>query len=111
MGLKYRTYLDGEVIYGCTKCKTHLSTGDALISQRFQGQHGQAFLFRFVVNIIPGEEKERNMTTGVHVIQDISCCQCKTLLGWTYLKANDEENKYKEGKSILEKELLMMDVV
>ncbi|KAI8337122.1 Yippee/Mis18 [Chlamydoabsidia padenii] len=106
MGLKYRTYLDGAVIYGCTNCKTHLSTGDALISQGFQGQYGQAFLFKSVVNIIPGEAEERIMTTGVHVVQDISCCQCNTILGWVYVKAYDEENRYKEGKYILEKKLL-----
>ncbi|CAO3609813.1 unnamed protein product [Cunninghamella echinulata] len=106
MGLKYRTYLDGTAIYGCHNCKTHLSTGDAIISSRFQGQHGQAFLFNYVVNIIAGEAEERPMTTGVHIVKDISCCQCNTLLGWTYVKAYDDENKYKEGKFILEKKLL-----
>lgn len=33
MGLKYRTYLDGTLVYGCSKCKTHLTTGDAIISK------------------------------------------------------------------------------
>ncbi|KAI8341383.1 Yippee/Mis18 [Chlamydoabsidia padenii] len=107
MGLKYRTYLDGTTVYGCSHCNTHLSTGDALISKRFQGQHGQAFLFKFVVNINKGEAEERSMTTGVHVVQNISCCQCKTVLGWAYIKAYDDENKYKEGKFILEKKLLV----
>ncbi|ORX58879.1 yippee-like protein, partial [Hesseltinella vesiculosa] len=106
MGLKYRTFLDGPKIYGCFQCKTHLATDDAFLSARFQGQHGQAILFSSVVNVVAGEAKERTMTTGVHVVQDISCCRCKTVLGWTYVKAFDHENKYKEGKFILEKALL-----
>ncbi|SAM00891.1 hypothetical protein [Absidia glauca] len=59
------------------------------------------------VNIIAGAAEERSMTTGVHVVQNISCCQCKVVLGWAYVKAYDEENKYKEGKFILEKKLLV----
>jgi hypothetical protein len=37
------------------------------------------------VNIIAGEAEERSMTTGVHVVQNISCCQCKVVLGWAYV--------------------------
>ena len=33
MGLTYRTYLDGTRIFGCTKCRTHLSTSDNIISK------------------------------------------------------------------------------
>lgn len=33
MGLKYRKYLDGALIYGCAKCHTHLTTGDAIVSR------------------------------------------------------------------------------
>ncbi|KAI9488846.1 Yippee/Mis18 [Zychaea mexicana] len=106
MGLKYRTYLDGTAIYGCTKCRTHLTTGDAIVSRQFQGQHGQAYLFNYVVNILQGEAEDRSMTTGLHTVRDISCVKCSTVLGWTYVKAYNDDNKYKEGKFILEKKLL-----
>ena len=33
MGLTYRTYLDGTRIFGCNKCRTHLSTSDNIISK------------------------------------------------------------------------------
>jgi hypothetical protein len=33
MGLKYRTYLNGAGIFCCKKCKTHLSSTDAIISR------------------------------------------------------------------------------
>ncbi|ORY98157.1 Yippee/Mis18 [Syncephalastrum racemosum] len=106
MGLKYRTYLDGTLIYGCRRCKTHLSTGDAIISKHFQGSHGQAYLFGYCVNFIAGKAEDRSMTTGLHRVQDIACIKCREVLGWTYVKAYSEENKYKEGKFILEKDLL-----
>ena len=43
------------------------------------------------------------MTTGVHVVSDVYCNQCSALIGWTYVKAYEEDQKYKEGKFIIEK--------
>jgi len=47
------------------------------------------------------------MTTGKHVVRDIWCRQCKTTVGWKYDKAYETAEKYKEGKFILEAELLL----
>lgn len=74
--------------------------------QNFRGQHGKAYLFHNVVNIAAGEPNERNMTTGRHVVRDITCRQCKETVGWKYDKAYENSEKYKEGKFILEAELL-----
>lgn len=74
--------------------------------QDFRGQHGKAFLFNSVVNIIQSEAVERSMTTGRHVVRDIACRQCKETVGWKYDKAYESGQKYKEGKYILEEELL-----
>ena len=49
---------------------------------------------------------ERNMTTGRHVVRDIICKQCNETVGWKYDKAYEASEKYKEGKFILESELL-----
>lgn len=107
MGLYYRTYLEGpSAVYGCFDCGTHLATSESIISRQFQGQHGQAFLFDKVVNISFGKAEDRDMTTGLHRVRDISCIQCSKMLGWTYVKAYNAENRYKEGKFILEKKLL-----
>lgn len=46
------------------------------------------------------------MTTGRHVVRDITCRQCKETVGWKYDKAYEGSEKYKEGKFILEAELL-----
>lgn len=47
------------------------------------------------------------MTTGNHTVRDIYCCKCKTILGWKYDKAYEQSQKYKEGKYILERNLLV----
>jgi hypothetical protein len=46
------------------------------------------------------------MTTGRHIVCDIFCKQCKETVGWKYDKAFETSEKYKEGKFILEAELL-----
>jgi hypothetical protein len=106
MGLAYNVYLNSEKIFGCKHCKTHLASADAIISRNFRGQHGKAYLFDSVVNISQAEAVERSMTTGRHEVRDISCRQCKETVGWKYDKAYEEREKYKEGKYILEAELL-----
>ncbi len=136
MGLAYNIYLNSKRIYGCKICKTHLADHDEIISrvsatprppikiplhsypalptlpttyaraQNFRGQHGKAFLFNSVVNVQLGEAGERNMITGRHVVRDISCRQCKEVVGWKYDRAYESTEKYKEGKYILEQELM-----
>jgi len=130
MGLIYNQYLSSDTkVYGCKECKTHFSTQEDILSrvscvaqllsslhthtdillslQNFRGQHGKAYLFDNVVNIILGDPAERSMTTGKHVVRDINCRQCKAIVGWKYDKAYEPAEKYKEGKFILEAELLL----
>ncbi|KAG6364417.1 putative yippee zinc-binding protein moh1 [Diaporthe ampelina] len=106
MGLRYNTYLNGNKIYGCHNCKAHLADHDDILSRNFRGQHGKAYLFNNVVNVDNSEPNERNMTTGRHVVRDIHCRGCNTCVGWKYDKAYESSEKYKEGKFILEAELL-----
>lgn len=85
----------------------YLTTEGCLFAlQDFRGQHGKAFLFNTVVNTTQSEAMERSMTTGRHVVRDIACRQCKETVGWKYDKAYETGQKYKEGKYILEEELL-----
>ncbi|OBZ91739.1 Protein yippee-like 4 [Choanephora cucurbitarum] len=112
MGIQYRTYLDtGHPyrIYACSKCKNHLSTNNLLVSKDFHGVHGKAYLFDKVVNIkVSNRTEERMMTTGKHCISFISCQGCDERIGWKYIKAYEDDQKYKEGKFILEKYNLQM---
>jgi hypothetical protein len=47
------------------------------------------------------------MTTGRHIVRDISCRQCDQIVGWKYDKAYETQEQYKENKFILEAELLV----
>ncbi|USW56144.1 Putative Yippee family protein [Septoria linicola] len=44
----------------------------------------------------------RQLVTGAHTVGDISCAHCGSVLGWKYIHAEDESQKYKIGKFILE---------
>jgi hypothetical protein len=38
-----------------------------------------------VSNIVEGPAEERVMTTGLHIVRDISCIKCGITLGWKYV--------------------------
>ncbi|GAB2271836.1 hypothetical protein Dimus_006668 [Dionaea muscipula] len=93
----------GRRIYSCVTCRNHVALHDDIVSKSFHAQGGRAFLFSHVVNVVVGCEEERNLMTGVHTVADASCCGCKEVVGWKYIKAFDESQKYKEGKFVLER--------
>ena len=47
------------------------------------------------------------MTTGMHLVSDIFCLGCGKCVGWKYWKASENSQKYKEGKVILERALIV----
>jgi len=102
-------YLDGPRIYTCGECRTHLTSHDEIISKSFHGRHGRAYLFDQCVNYTVGTAEDRRLITGLHSVCDIFCKRCKTLIGWTYAKAYEHSQKYKEGKFIIEKINLHME--
>ncbi|TPX33404.1 hypothetical protein SmJEL517_g03688 [Synchytrium microbalum] len=106
MGKLYLVWLEAQKVFGCADCGTHLSSLDRRESVRFQGHHGAAWLFTEVVNVIEGPLQDRSMTTGMHTVRDIYCTKCGQLLGWRYVKAAEEDQKYKERKFILERALV-----
>jgi hypothetical protein len=53
-------------------------------------------------NTTTGEPVPRQLVTGAHTVSDISCAQCGTVLGWKYVGAEEEGQRYKVGKFILE---------
>lgn len=44
----------------------------------------------------------RELLTGMHVVADVSCTICGVTLGWKYVDAKEQSQKYKVGKFILE---------
>eukprot|EP00250_Pteridium_aquilinum_P013300 c21259_g1_i1 orf=556-930(-) len=102
MGRLYVQKLDG-MFYKCRLCHTHLAKFDDLMSKLFHCRRGKAYLYKNVVNIVVGDNEERMMTTGMHVVADIYCISCNQNVGWKYETAYEESQKYKEGKFILER--------
>jgi hypothetical protein len=102
-------YLEGPRVYSCAHCRTHLTSHDDIISKSFHGKQGRAFLFDQCINMTIGNAEDRLLMTGLHSVADISCKRCKTVIGWTYLKAYERSQKYKEGKYIIEKIHLFME--
>jgi hypothetical protein len=107
----------------CKVCSADLAFHDQIISKSFTGRWGHGYLvappssqptpscprsplgpYRYgvLVNIRVGKCEHRQLTTGPHVVANISCVGCGTALGWKYVDARNPEQKYKVGKFILE---------
>lgn len=102
MGRPFVERLEGD-IFTCCFCSAHLALMNDLISKGFHSRSGQAYLFNAVSNCVLGRTQERMMTTGAHRVADLHCNCCNNLLGWKYSWAEEESQKYKEGKCILER--------
>ncbi|KAH7726507.1 Yippee zinc-binding protein [Aphelenchoides avenae] len=90
----------------CTECNTFLTYCTNIVSRTFRGTTGPAALCQDVVNTSLGEAIEKDLITGRHIVRDVFCGKCKTRLGWVYDKAFEVEQKYKEGKTVLEMKLV-----
>ncbi|KAG6765434.1 hypothetical protein POTOM_029476 [Populus tomentosa] len=119
------------VLMGC-KCSDYMFCLCSFI-QSFHCRHGKAYLFNKVTsvgsyalgiclvmawastcgrgkgewsaraNVFVGEKEERMMITGLHTVADIFCVGCGSIVGWKYETAHERSQKYKEGKSVLER--------
>ena len=105
MGLIFKEYLSGsssDKILQCTCCKTHLSKDTDILSKAFHGEFGRAYLMNNVINYYEGPGQDKQMATGLHHVHTIYCRTCSNVLGWKYEVAYEEDQKYKEGKFVLE---------
>ncbi|WOL04704.1 hypothetical protein Cni_G13426 [Canna indica] len=102
MGRLFLISLEGK-IYSCKHCQAHLALSDDIVSKSFHCRHGKAYLFNKVVNVTVGIKEERLMMTGMHTVCDIFCVGCGSIVGWKYVAAHEKNQKYKEGKIVLER--------
>ncbi|VDL57342.1 unnamed protein product [Hymenolepis diminuta] len=79
MGRLFIEHLGGERVFVC-HCQTPLTNRDELLSTRFTGSTGRAFLFHRVVNVTFSEIQDRVMITGRHLVRDVLCINCKQKL-------------------------------
>jgi hypothetical protein len=52
----------------------------------------------------------RELLTGAHVVADVTCNICGSVLGWKYVDAKEQAQRYKIGKFILEMKRVVLDV-
>ncbi|KAF1785129.1 Yippee/Mis18 [Phytophthora cactorum] len=117
MGRVFEEYVDSSCVFRCAKCSAHLARNEDIISKNFQGTSGKAYLFDTAVNVCTGPPEERMLMTGLHVVLDLYCNTCWTVLtelgslllifwlvvdAYTQKEAHNASEKYKEGKFILE---------
>lgn len=114
-------YLDGHVSYlRCAECASHLCLTSQIISKGFTGRHGRAYLVSAepvasavsvcasssptatLPNTVLQHPVPRQLVTGAHTVSDVSCAFCGGVLGWKYVAAEEESQRYKVGKFILE---------
>ncbi|KIV92087.1 hypothetical protein PV10_06554 [Exophiala mesophila] len=106
----------------CAKCSTDLCLTSQIISKGFTGRHGRAFLVQgnashvqttaaALPNTFQNKNIPRNLVTGQHIVSDISCAICGSTLGWKYVEASEDSQKYKVGKFILETKRIRVNVV
>lgn len=62
-----------QMFYMCSECRTPVASSINVISKRFHGFYGAAYLFDQVQNITSGEERTSQMTTGEHGIKTQYC--------------------------------------
>ncbi|KAL7744242.1 hypothetical protein ACLKA6_009204 [Drosophila palustris] len=106
MGRIFLEHLGGLKLFNCAQCHTNLTNRSQLISTRFTGATGRAYLFKRVVNLTFSAIQERVMLTGRHMVRDVMCKSCGAKLGWMYEFATEDTQKYKEGRVILEYALI-----
>lgn len=114
MGLKHTDFFentsyeasDTQIIV-CNECLSHLCLSSLVLSDKFWGLSGDAFLVDKLINVQPDhKDQETPMKTGIYLINKIRCQQCFTSLGWLYKKLFKYSESYKEGKYVIEKKYI-----
>ncbi|KAG5289405.1 yippee family protein [Histoplasma ohiense] len=120
--IKTPGFLQGHKSYlRCARCSADLCLTSQIISKGFTGRHGRAYLVAAnpstdgtsiaptpsmqrssLPNTVTQQPITRQLVTGTHMVSDITCRFCGSLLGWKYVAAAEELQKYKVGKFILE---------
>ncbi|CAI7586019.1 unnamed protein product [Penicillium manginii] len=119
-------YLNGHASYlRCSECTVHICLTSQIISKGFTGRHGRAYLVSGSASGLSGavpavsvsasssataslpntllqRPVPRQLVTGAHTVSDVCCAFCGSVLGWKYVAAEDESQRYKVGKFILE---------
>ena len=118
-------YMNGHTSHlRCAKCSTDVCLTSQIISKGFTGRHGRAYLVSpspvlsgypqlskaandlCLPNTKTDPPSSRQLVTGLHTVSDVRCAFCSSILGWKYDGAEEESQRYKVGKYILETKMI-----
>lgn len=117
-------YLQGHASHlRCAKCAVDVCLTSQIISKGFTGRHGRAYLVSpsppprlprlpedrngfGLPNTKTDTPSQRQLVTGIHTVCDVRCYFCGSMLGWKYDGAEEESQRYKVGKYILETKMV-----
>jgi hypothetical protein len=89
---------------GCAKCSTVVTHRNELFSPCDTSSLGSAFLFDTAVNLCYGKVFDGTCSEKV---REVSCKKCSSRLGWFYEFVSDDSERYKEGRVLLERNLVV----
>jgi hypothetical protein len=93
----------------CSSCSLDVGLQSDIIWEGYMGANKAAYLFSKVLNMEPAAEpRKQQLSTGHFLLQDVRCKSCSATFGWSYLKAWNQDQKYKEGTTIVERSLLQL---
>ena len=90
-----------------TSCE--VAEEQSVVWEGFMGSaQNPAYLFKSAINVEPCSSRPREelLSTGGYVLVDVHCRGCSTVLGWQYIAAKSQDQKYKEGATLLQQGLL-----
>ncbi|PRP83810.1 tRNA 2'-phosphotransferase 1-like [Planoprotostelium fungivorum] len=108
MGRKFVLSVSGEKVWCCRICTTPLIDNNLMLSDKYTSSTGEAFLFTEAANVCHGRQRTEKLRSGIYLICDLHCVNCHQRLGWHYEESVSEEQKYKEGKCVLEKQQIAL---
>ncbi|KAI3953447.1 hypothetical protein MKW92_006959 [Papaver armeniacum] len=86
-------------LYGCFHCRNIVSCHEDITSTNFVGFGGNAFfIFSCHEHTCWSQKRSELEYRTTCYFADISCSDCKRILGWKYEFAVPEAQKYKQGK-------------
>lgn len=53
---------------------------------------------------------QQTLSTGTYTLEDVRCRACRAPLGWRYLTAAADDQKYKEGACLLQQAALQLHI-
>ncbi|GMF50493.1 unnamed protein product [[Candida] boidinii] len=90
----------------CGSCHNDICLKSLIRSDNFYGNSGPAYFVKKVINIKLGKLETKTMRTGNYDVKSTYCIQCNSNLGWTYIRAEDPKETYKEKQFVIERNLL-----